>query len=146
MIVISTPLLPLFLLSNVDGLPIQQALPAAQRTRQSSISSYKTHLRNWYRALSLSRESLLLPLLQLRSRACPNNRSQIPHGDTFYILNFPIDRLTEVTEHLMEMAIQLNPRRIALCNPLSSQCSWTIMTAYWRSFYASSRLQKPLSA
>jgi hypothetical protein len=38
--------------------------------------------------------------------------------DTFYILNFPIDQLSE---HLVEKAIQLNPRRIALCNPLSSE-------------------------
>jgi hypothetical protein len=39
-------------------------------------------------------------------------------SDTFYILNFPIDQLSE---HLVEKATQLNPRRIALCNPLSSE-------------------------
>ena len=39
-----------------------------------------------------------------------------PSGDTFYIINFPIDQLSE---YLVEVAIQLNLRRIALCNPLS---------------------------
>ena len=39
-------------------------------------------------------------------------------GDTFYILNFPIDQLSE---HLMEEATQLNLRNIALCNPLSRE-------------------------
>ena len=46
-----------------------------------------------------------------------DRKSYMPN-DTFYILNFPIDQLTEP---LVEKAIQLNPRRIALCNPLSSQ-------------------------
>ena len=36
--------------------------------------------------------------------------------DTFYILNFPIDQLSE---HVMEEALQLNLRSITLCNPLS---------------------------
>ena len=48
-----------------------------------------------------------------------DRKSRIPNdSDTFYILNFPIDQLTE---QLAEKAIQFNPRRIALCNPLSSQ-------------------------
>ena len=42
----------------------------------------------------------------------------LEHLESFYILDFPIDQLTE---HLVEMAIQSNPHRIALCNPLSSQ-------------------------
>ena len=46
-----------------------------------------------------------------------NHDASIPI-DTFYILNFPIDQLSE---HLMEEATQLNPRSIALCNPLSSE-------------------------
>jgi hypothetical protein len=46
-----------------------------------------------------------------------DRNASIPR-DTFYILNFPIDQLSE---HLVEKAIQLNPRRIALCNPLSSE-------------------------
>ena len=39
-------------------------------------------------------------------------------SDTFYILNFPIDHLGE---HLIKLATQFNLRRIALCNPLSSE-------------------------
>jgi hypothetical protein len=46
-----------------------------------------------------------------------DRNASIP-SDTFYILNFPIDQLSE---HLVEEAIQLNPRKIALCNPLSSE-------------------------
>lgn len=42
----------------------------------------------------------------------------MPNSDTFYILNFPIDHLSE---RLMEEATQLNPRSITLCNPLSSE-------------------------
>ena len=45
-----------------------------------------------------------------------DRNASTPTRDTFYILNFPIDQLSE---HLMEEAIQLNLRSIALCNPLS---------------------------
>lgn len=47
-----------------------------------------------------------------------DRNASMPISDTFYTLNFPIDQLNE---HLMEKATQLNPRRIALCNPLSSE-------------------------
>ena len=46
------------------------------------------------------------------------DRNAFMHSDTFYILNFPIDQLSE---HLMEEATKLNPRSITLCNPLSSE-------------------------
>ena len=46
------------------------------------------------------------------------DRNASTPSDTFYILNFPIDQLSE---HLVEEAAQLNPRIIALCNPLSPE-------------------------
>jgi hypothetical protein len=47
-----------------------------------------------------------------------DRNASMPIADNYYILNFPIDQLSE---RLVEEAIRLNPRRIALCNPLSSE-------------------------
>jgi hypothetical protein len=47
-----------------------------------------------------------------------DRNASINPSDSFYILNFPIDQLSGNT-HLLEKATQLNPRSIALCNPLS---------------------------
>jgi hypothetical protein len=47
-----------------------------------------------------------------------NPSSHTPNSDTFFILNFPIDQLSE---YLLEKATRLNPRHISLCNPLSSE-------------------------
>ena len=45
-----------------------------------------------------------------------------PSRDTFYILNFPIDQLSE---HLVKEATQINLRSIVLCNPLSREVFMT---------------------
>ena len=47
-----------------------------------------------------------------------DRRGNASMSDTFYILNFPVDQLSE---HLVEEAIHLNPRSITLCSPLSSE-------------------------
>ena len=92
---------------------VRRGLP--QTSRFALISHLRSHIGE--KGSPTSRNLMMtLPLsTTMRDQVHP---LVLEHLESFYILDFPIDQLTE---HLVEMAIQSNPHRIALCNPLSSQ-------------------------
>jgi hypothetical protein len=110
---------------NLDGLPREAANRRSQQRRvQQNNQAPTTHTvtidtgyfhcqehRSFYPNFNYE-----IVQIQTTDR---NHDASTPSDDAFYILNFPIDQLSE-HPGLVEEAIRLNPRRIALCNPLSS--------------------------
>ena len=107
--------------SNSDGLPREIANRSSQQRSQQDdqVIDFTFEIDSGYFHCQEKRFFYPYSNYEIVHVQTTDRKSRIPNdSDTFYILNFPIDQLTE---QLAEKAIRLNPRRIALCNPLSSQ-------------------------
>ena len=109
---------------NSDGLPREAANRRSQQRREQDNQAPITHTVTIDTGYFHCQEHRFFypnfnyEIVQIQTTDS-NPEASIPR-DTFYILNFPIDQLVE-HPGLVELVIRLNPRRIALCNPLSSE-------------------------